>query len=53
MNSEGTKDLGEDALALTGFGSDLFERSVANTGMHSLLVCDEETCQRTQPGAGP
>lgn len=53
MNSEGAKDLREDALPLTGFGADLYEKSVAATGMHSLLVCDEETCQRIQAGPGP
>lgn len=52
MNSEGAKDLGEDALPLTGFGADLFENSVAGAGMHSLLICDEETCQRIQAGPG-
>lgn len=35
MNSEGAKDLGEDALPLIGSGSDLFEKSMATTGMHS------------------
>lgn len=37
MNPEGAKDLGEDALLLTGFGADLYEKSVVATGMHSCL----------------
>ena len=37
VSSEGTEDLGERALPLTGFGSDVFEEKVATTGINTCL----------------